>query len=287
MRNLFVAEMLRILGLLVMACFALTAPMGCQSAMLRTIENSLVYQPPKRGPFKKCPTPPVGVEDVFIENPDSNCRLNGWYAGVQNPRAVVLYCHGNGNDVAECQASLLAFRDQLRVSILAFDYSGYGRSDGKSSEANLYRDARAARKWLAAKANVPESEIVLCGYSLGGGVAVELASTDGAKALILERTFTSIPDVAQRFVPWLPMQTMMVNRFDSQSKIGRYRGPLLQTHGDADRIVPYVLGVKLHTVANEPKKFIRVCGGGHNDPPHTSYTAALDKFFDELNGVKP
>jgi fermentation-respiration switch protein FrsA (DUF1100 family) len=273
---------LRLLGVVVVPVFA---SFGCANAGLKYVENAFVYRPPKHGPFNPLPSPPPGIEDVFIDNPGPECRLNGWYAEAENPRAVVLYCHGNANDLAQCRESLLAFRDQLGVSILAFDYSGYGRSDGKPSEENLYRDARTARKWLARRANVPESEIVLCGYSLGGGVAVELASKEGAKALILERTFTSIPDVAERFVPWLPMQSLMVNRYESKSKIANYHGPLLQTHGDADRVVPYVLGVKLHATANEPKEFVRVCRGRHADPPHPSYIAALDVFIGSLKST--
>jgi len=253
--------------------------------MLYRIENRLVYRPAKPALVTLCPpvAPPAGVEIVSIGKPKSSSQLNGWYAEAKNPRAVVLYCHGNGGDLYRCADSIAAFQ-QLGLSVLAFDYSGYGLSDGEPTEENLYRDARTARRWLARRANVPESEIVLCGYSMGGGVAVELASTDGAKALILERTFTTIPDVAETKVPWLPVQELMVNRFDSLSKIVKYHGPLLQTHGDADRVVPYVLGCRLHVAANEPKQFVRICGGGHADPPHRDYLIALDAFIEGLNG---
>jgi fermentation-respiration switch protein FrsA (DUF1100 family) len=275
-------------ALLIVVCLTVVPSTGCLSSGLERVENRLVYQPTKQSVFSLHPpvAPPAGVEDVCIGKPESNAHLHGWYAEAKNPRAVVLYCHGNGGDVTRCKDSILAFRNQLNVTILAFDYSGYGSSSGRPSEATLYRDARLARKWLAERAGVSEQAIVLCGYSLGGGVAVELASSDGARALILERTFTTIPDVAETMVPWLPVQKLMANRFDSMSKIAKYHGPLLQTHGDADRVVPYILGQRLHVAANEPKLFVRIPGGGHDDPPHRDYLKELDLFFDSLNAEK-
>src|SRR5690606_21254788 len=103
-----------------------------------------------------------------------------------------------------------------------------GRSEGVPSEQGILADARAARQWLAQRAGVREQDIVLMGESLGGGVMVDLAASDGARALILENTFTSLPDVAAFHYPWLPVRTLMRTRFDSLSKIGNYHGPLLQ-----------------------------------------------------------
>ncbi len=111
---------------------------------------------------------------------------------------------------------------------------------------------------------------------------VDLAASDGARGLILENTFTSIPDVAAYHFPWLPVRLLMRTRFDSINKIGTYHGPLLQMHGDADQIVPYALGKRLFEQANEPKRLVTVDGGDHNDPPSAASLAAIDAFLDQL-----
>ena len=97
--------------------------------------------------------------------------------------------------------------------------------------------------------------------------------------LILENTFTSLPDVAAFHDPWLPVRILMRNRLDSLSKIGSYHGPLLQCHGDADQIVPFAIGRKLFEAANEPKWFVHLAGHDHNDPLPREYLLALDEFI--------
>lgn len=114
-------------------------------------------------------------------------------------------------------------------------------------------------------------------------MAVDLAARDGARGLILEGTFTNLPDVAASHVPLLPVRAVMQARLDSVAKIPAYRGPLLQVHGDADRIVPYDLGRKLFRAANEPKLFVTIPGGDHNRHYTPEYVAALGGFLDALS----
>ncbi len=145
------------------------------------------------------------------------------------------------------------------------------------NEVGLYADARAARRWLAERAGVPEGEIILYGESLGGAVMVELASRDGARGLILENTFTSLPDVAAVHYPIFPARRMMRNRFDSINKVPNYHGPLLQFHGDEDRTVPIDLGLRLFNAASHPKKFVRLENHRHNFPlPVESHRAVAE-----------
>jgi fermentation-respiration switch protein FrsA (DUF1100 family) len=248
-----------------------------------TLEQAIVFQPRVYPEGHWSPVP--DTEEAWFDSPDGT-RLHGWFAESREPRAVVLYCHGNAGNVTHRRDVLTLFRDQLNCSILVFDYRGYGRSEGKPTEEGVLADARAARKWLAARAGVREVDIVLVGHSLGGGVAVDLAARDGARGLVLENTFTSLPDVAFAHIPVLPFRLLMHSRLDSLAKISHYRGPLLIKHGDADETVPYNLGKRLFAAANEPKRFISIPGGRHNDPPTPEYLTALRHFLDDLSVLK-
>ena len=117
------------------------------------------------------------------------------------------------------------------------------------------------------------------GRSFGGRAAVDLAATEGARGLILVSTFTAMPDVGARSVPLLPVHSIMQYRFDSKSKIADYHGPLLQCHGDADRVISYDIGRELFDSANEPKQFVPISGGTHNDPLPIEFHRALDAFL--------
>ena len=101
---------------------------------------------------------------------------------------------------------------------MTFDFRGYGRSEGTPNEQGILQDARAARAWLARRTGMAERDIILFGRSLGGAVAVDLAAADGARALVLVSTFTSLPDVARYHVPWLPASMIMTQRLDSLAK---------------------------------------------------------------------
>lgn len=274
----------RVTLLAIASALTLVSILGCTPSMSqRALEDAIVYQP-RPYPEGNWQTNSA-LEDAWFESEDGS-RLHGWFAEAQQPRAVVLYAHGNAGNVTDRLPVLHLFRDRLHTSILVFDYRGYGRSEGTPSEEGVLADARAARRWLAARTKVPEQDIVLAGHSLGGAVAVDLAAKDGASGLILESTFTSLPDTAARHFPLVPVRLMMRNRLDSYSKIPSYQGPLLQVHGEADRIVPYALGRKLFGAANDPKWFVAVPGGGHNDPPSREYIEALDRFFTILPSYK-
>lgn len=244
------------------------------------MENSLIYFPSvyPQGDWK-----PQGLqfEDAWFEASDGVC-LHGWYVPRENAKAAVLFCHGNGGNITHRVALLRMLHDRVGVSVLIFDYRGYGRSEGKPSEEGVYADARAARAWLAAREKIRETDVVPMGESLGGAVAVELAARDGARALILESTFSSLPDVAAYHYPILPVRWAMRSRFDSVDKIGNYHGPLFQSHGDEDTIVPLQFGERLFAAANEPKQFILVPGHDHNDLMPAYVFDAIAAFLKEL-----
>lgn len=225
-------------------------------------------------------------EDAWFKA-DDGTRLNGWYYPHEKPAGVVLYAHGNAGNLTRYAEALRVLHDRHRLSVMIFDYRGYGKSDGEPDEAGIVEDAIAARQWLAQREKIAENDIVLMGESLGGGVMVDLAAEDGARGLVLLNTFTSLPDVAAHHYPLIPTRLLMQNRLDSVAKISHYHGPLLQVHGDKDRVVPFAQGKRLFAAANEPKRFVVSPGGNHNDPLPEQYHRALDEFLASLPAVNP
>lgn len=214
---------------------------------------------------------------------EDGTRLHGWYFPCESPRAFVLYCHGNGEDLGHMGEYMNELREKYRVTIFAFDYRGYGKSEGKPHEAGLVADGRAAQRWLAGRDNIDPDQVVLWGRSIGGAVAVQLAADLGARGLILERTFTSLPDVAAGHYRWLPVRLLMRNRFDSLSRITEYDGPLLQSHGTDDDIVPYELGEQLFAAAaSRDKRFVSMPGVTHNAPGTEEFDIEVSRFLERL-----
>jgi fermentation-respiration switch protein FrsA (DUF1100 family) len=222
-------------------------------------------------------------EDVWFNAADGT-RLHGWYCPADKPRAVVLYAHGNGGNVSHRAALLRRFQNDLRLTLLIFDYRGYGRSEGAPTVEGVVQDARAARTALARRAGVTETQVVLMGRSLGGAVVVQLAADSPPRGLILQSTFSSLKDVAAHYYPALAWLAP-AGKLNSAAKIARYKGPLLQSHGDADRTVPYALGRKLFEAAREPKRFVTIPGGDHNDPLTPEYYRQLKDFLGSLPGA--
>lgn len=263
---------------------------GCSAlgrfSPLRPLERSLVFQPV---PFPTGDWEPASIspDDVSFTAKDGT-RLHGWYVRHPAPQGIALFCHGNAGNVSALAETIQVLNQRHRLSIMAFDYRGYGLSEGRPSEEGVYQDARAARAWLARRENVPEREIIVMGQSLGGAVAVELAAKDGAKALVLASTFTTLPEVASQFVRVIPASWLMTYRFDSIQKIRDYRGPLLVSHGTADEVVPFKLGQQLFEAAGTDEKyFFPIPGGRHNDPLPEEYRIEFERFLRGLPGKGP
>jgi fermentation-respiration switch protein FrsA (DUF1100 family) len=188
--------------------------------------------------------------------------LGAWWIPAEKPRGVLVFAHGNGGNISH-RLDKVKLLHELGLSVLAFDYRGYGESEGKPSEEGTYRDMDAAVAFVTREKACPAGKLLFYGESLGGAVAVEAASRQQPAGLILESTFTSVPAMAKLYYPWLPTGLFLKIRFDSLARIRAINCPKLILHSPDDDIVPYAMGRELFAAASEPKTFADL-RGGHN-----------------------
>lgn len=199
------------------------------------------------------------IDVVHVRTPDGQ-TLIGWFFAPAPGRPVILFYDGKYGSLWDQR---FRWRRYAKAGVGAFSlaYRGFSGSTGRPSEAGLHTDAETAWRWLAAR--YPPDRIVIHGVSLGSGVAVRIAAEHPARALILEAPFTSAAEAAQSHLPWLPIEPLVRDRFDSRAWIGKVRTPLLLIHGDRDTVVPFAEGQALFRMANAPKTFVRVRGSDH------------------------
>jgi fermentation-respiration switch protein FrsA (DUF1100 family) len=194
-----------------------------------------------------------------------NVTLRGLLLDRRGSDNLVLYFHGNGVKAAWLADWAKRLSDNLDATVMIAEYRGY-EDDATPTEKCVIEDCFAARDFLCDRYDKDPKDIILYGRSLGGGCAVAVASLGGAKALILERTFDRLVDVAAEKYPVLPVRFLMNNRYDSVARLTAYKGPLVQLHGVADEVIPVEHGQRLFQSSRcEPKHWIAVDGLGHND----------------------
>jgi alpha-beta hydrolase superfamily lysophospholipase len=256
--------------------------------MIRWFEHRQVYAPSRTLQAKGSE---LGrpFEEVFLKAQDG-VQLHGWFfpAEKASPRAhlVLLLLHGNAGNIGTRLHFYRAWLE-MGVNVFAFDYRGFGQSEGKPSEEGTYRDAQAACQWLRGQGFAPEDIIVL-GKSLGGGVASELGLREKVGALILQSTFTSIPDVGSEIFPWLPVRRLHRIKYDTVNKLPRIEVPVLVTHSREDDLIGFHHAERNFESANEPKMLWEI----HGD--HTStledgrekYLQGLEKFISAHRPVR-
>lgn len=256
---------------------------------IRRLERNMIYYPAKfpEGDWDTSIFP-GRIEDCWFETADG-LRLHGWFAHAltedlnrqdQQP-PTLLFCHGNAGNITHRLANV-AYLIQLKIHVFIFDYRGYGKSQGSPGEQGLYRDAVAAYEYLLSREDVDPSRIVLFGRSLGGAVAVDLATKKPCDRLILESTFTSAKEMTRTMFGNWPMHYLIKSQFNSLARIADIHVPLLCLHGTQDTIVPFELGQRLFAAANEPKLFYAIQGADHNDTYEIggrAYFEALSRFI--------
>ena len=204
----------------------------------------------------------LGVREAMLQTEDGLSLLS-WYLPAQPGRPVIAYFHGNGGHVGYRAERLLRFARE-GFGVLMVEYRGYGGNPGTPSETGFYTDGRAALAFLDREGVTP-NRLMLYGESLGSGVAVALAAERQVAAVILEAPPTSVAEVAQCHFPFVPAARMVTDRYDSLSRIGKVKAPILVLHGERDRVVPVRYGRALLDAAPEPKDGWFAPDAGHED----------------------
>ncbi len=272
---------------------ALLGAVGCTS--LHEKQGEWIFNP-RQGSWGGSAEVSGTMEDAWIAFDSSATgrpvRLHAlWHRTTRNPvekasadeaAPLLLYLHGARWNVTG-SAYRIQRMQQLGFDVLAVDYRGFGKtSDETPSEAMAYEDAMAAWQWMAQQH--PQRPRYIFGHSLGGAIAIDLASRVGdERGTIVEGTFTSIRDVFQTMRwGWLPVGGLITQRFDAIDKVARIGSPLLVVHGSEDSLIKPELGQRLFDAAAEPKRFVLVPGGSHhntNAVGQSAYRAALREFF--------
>lgn len=274
-------------------------------AVLAFLQRSLIYVPTK----ESAPLQPedAGLADGRVETihvkTDDGLVLNGWHVRPEapaddgEPSWLVLYFHGNAGNRRLRVRDCTDFTD-VGVDVFLFDYRGYGDNPGRPAEEPIASDARAIWRFATEERGVPADRILLYGESLGGAVAIRLASElcrEGTPpaGLITSSTFSSLPDAAAGLYPFLPVRLLLVDRYPSVRRIGDVTCPIVMVHGDADTIVPIELGRHLFAAAPErsaegiENRFVEYPDHGHNDIAKSEFAGLVRELLDELQPARP
>jgi uncharacterized protein len=221
----------------------------------------------------------LDFEEITLRTKDG-INISAWYIPAKNERGSLLFCHGNAGNISHRLDSIRIFHE-LGLSVLIFDYRGYGKSDGSPTEKGTYIDAEAGWDYLVNVKKAAPEKIIIFGRSLGSAVAAETALRHKAGALIIESGFRSVPDLGSRFFPYLPVKLISRYHYSTINKIGKINIPKLFIHSPGDEVIPFDHGLALYKNAAEPKEFLGITGG-HNEGFLISgekYTDGLDKFI--------
>ncbi|MEW6131155.1 MAG: alpha/beta hydrolase [Acidobacteriota bacterium] len=255
-RSMLLIPLLVYVGLLLLAWF---------------YSDSIIFQPPKPG-YQDSP-------EILKLQTRNGTRIAAIFLAHEKAEYTVLYSHGNAEDLGGMRPILEAIR-RLGVNVCAYDYPGYGLSDGVASEASTYEAIDAVYDYLINEKQIPASRLISYGHSVGCGVAIDLASRREVAALIAESAFTTAFRVLTR-IPLLPF-----DKFRNLGKLARVQCPVLLVHGKADDIIAFSHSEKLFAAANEPRRLILIDQAGHNDIvifALNRYPAALRELGINLN----
>lgn len=235
----------------------------------------------------------LAYEDVWIplasdistpkSKPD---KIHGWWLPNPGSKRVLLFCHGNYGNVSY-NLERMRFHHALGFSVLVFDYRGFGlstKSPAFPSEKSTYTDAEVAWNYLVSERKIAPEQITVCGHSMGGAVAIDLATRHPDMAnLIVKSSFTTMEDAieAKKIYRAFPIKQLLAHPFDSLSKVNALKMPVLYVHGEQDFDVPAKFSHRLFAATPEPKQLWIAPGAEHNDISSVqgdAYAKVLESF---------
>lgn len=250
-------------------------------AGLCILQRRLIYFPEQEVPPVATMLPTARTVPITTSD---GLTLTGWFLPAVQPRAAVLVFNGNAGNRAHRVLLARALADR-GLSVLLFDYRGYGGNPGTPSEEGLATDAAAAAATLA---DLSDGEpLVFFGESLGAAVAARLAVESPPAALVLRSPFTSLADVAAVHYPLVPARLLLRDRFETLEAVRQVEVPVLVVAGSADPVVPADLSRFVHQAAAPGARWLLVEGAGHNDPDLSwggPLVEAIDSFLTDLLG---
>ncbi len=249
--------------------------------ILRLSENRLIFPAPRYPDGFVAPEAyGLKAEEVWITTSDG-VRINAWFFPNESSSRALLLFHGNAENIGTGLGRTKVL-SSLGLNILAVDYRGYGKSEGSPDEAGVYRDAEAAYRFLIETRGFRPKDVILHGVSLGGAVAIDLASRVECGGLIAESTFTSARELG-RHALLIPLYAYVLrSRFNSIAKIATVKAPVLVIHGTKDELIPFAMGEQLHRAAREPKLLVPIEGARHNDVLFVGGQAYIEKLQSSL-----
>ncbi len=243
---------------------------GLLALLLTVFSSKFVYFPVRS--FQATPdTAGLSYEEVFFRTEDG-VDICAWFVPGAAGRSVILFCHGNAGNLSHRLDTLRVFND-MGFGCLIFDYRGFGRSGGKPTEVGTYRDAEAAWRYLVEHRQARPEQIVIFGRSLGGAVAVWLAARHRPAALVVESSFTTMPDLAAAMAPFLPVRKLLRFDYGTVNMIRDVPCPVLIIHSRDDELIPFRFGQELFAAAKEPKQFLPIRG-----PHNTGFLTSLEDY---------
>jgi len=221
-------------------------------------------------------------EEIHFKTSD-NLSINGWFIPADSSEYVLIFCHGNAGNISHRLESIQIF-NRLSLDVFIFDYRGFGKSEGSIDEEGTYLDASGAWDFLVDKKGYDPKKIIIFGRSLGSGIASWLAREKQPVGLILESSFTSLPDLGAKIYPFFPVRLLSKYKYPTLDNIGNTECPKLFIHSKSDEIIPFSLGMENYESVREPKMFLEI-QGSHNDGFMVSlpeYMEGINKFISTL-----
>lgn len=243
-------------------------------------EDVFIFQPSAWDDRNWAQLSGLPLEEVWLPV-DDVVTVFGWFIDAGPTSPVLLWCHGNAGNVSHRLENIRQLY-QRGISVMIFDYRGYGRSTGVPSEAGFYQDALASYDYLIQHRRISPERLIIFGRSLGSSVAGEVAIRRSSAGLMVEGSFPSIQAMSDHHYFGLPTRWLMDVDFNLAKKVRVLQVPLLVIHGEQDSIVPMALGRQVFEAAHEPKRWYVVSGAGHNDVPFVggeSYYREMDLFI--------